>query len=123
MGAEDHGGSSPNRRRALRVPARLEVAYEDADRQVFLMTADVSESGAFLVSPDPPELGVSARLVFELPGHAAIVRVPAVVARRSEAPLRGFAVRFQTAKLPPSTRSALQGYVQRVSDSAFDSIG
>lgn len=108
-------GPDRQRRAARRVRTRIEVAYEDADRQVFLSTADLSEGGAFLLAPDPPAPGVTARVVFELPGHPVLLRLPVVVARREEAPRSGFAVRFQTPGLAEPTRRALRRYVERVS--------
>lgn len=110
------------RRRAPRVRARLEVAYEDPERQVFLIAANLSEGGAFLLAPDPPPPGVTARLVFELPGYPAIVRLPAVVARCQEGPRRGFAVRFDSPSASPTDLQAVRHYVERVSKSSPDSI-
>jgi hypothetical protein len=99
----------------------LEIAYEDAQRQVFVTTSDLSEAGAFLVAPDPPAPGVPARLVFELPGHAAILRLPVVVARRESSPRVGFAVCFDASLLPEATREALRHYVRHVSQMSSDS--
>ena len=78
--------------RAPRVAARLEVAYEDRERQVFLAARDVSASGLYLLAPDPPPVGVPVRVTLELPDRPALVRLAAVVVRRE--PGIGFAVRF-----------------------------
>lgn len=114
--------SGPGRRRSPRVHTRLGIAYEDAKRQVFVTMSDLSETGAFLVAPDPPDAGIPARLVFELPGHAVILRVPVVVARRETSPRVGFAVCFDAPSLPETAREALRHYVQRVSETSSDSI-
>ena len=75
--------------RAPRVAVTLEAAYEDPERQVFLTTRDLSESGVFLLAADSPPPGVPARLMLELPGHPAMLRLAGTVARNDEA---GFAV-------------------------------
>jgi hypothetical protein len=103
------------KRRAFpRARIRLEAAYEDAHRQVFLHTRDLSEEGVYFFSPDPPEVGAAARLVLELPGHPQILRIRGQVARRDTGPRSGFAVRFEhddgdrTASDP---RSAIRKFV------------
>jgi hypothetical protein len=85
---------------------RLEVAYEDASRQVFLATRDVSATGLYLHAEDPPEPGVEARVVLEIPGHAAILRLPGLVVRRE--PGLGFAMQLDEEKLPDDWAGALR---------------
>lgn len=102
MGSE--GGRAPRARVALR------VAYEDPEREVFVNTHDLSETGALLVSPDPPPPGSWARLLLELPGHSALLRLHGTVVRWSDRP-RGFAVAFDRDALPTATRTALRDFV------------
>lgn len=75
--------------RAPRVAVSLEAAYEDPQRQVFLTTRDLSETGIYLLATDSPPPGVPARVMLELPGHPAMLRLAGTVARCDEA---GFAV-------------------------------
>ncbi len=106
------------RRRAPRAPARLEAGYEDATRQVFLRTADLSEHGAFLVSTELPERGARARVTLEIPGHSALLRLTAVVTRRAVRPHSGFAIAFDLASLSLPARTALRRFVQQQATSA-----
>jgi hypothetical protein len=96
-------------RRAPRVAIRLEAGYEDADRQVFLATRDLSEGGVYLLAADPPEVGAPARVLLELPGQPALLRLDGVVARRE--PGAGFALRFHPDRLPAEVRRALRDAV------------
>ncbi len=75
--------------RAPRVEVTLEAAYEDPQRQVFLTTRDLSETGIYLLAADPPSPGIPARVMLELPGHPAMLRLAGTVARCDDA---GFAV-------------------------------
>ncbi len=99
------------RRRARRARAELEAAYEDAGRQVFLRTVDLSESGVFLVCEDPPAAGAPARICLELPGHRALLRVAGRVARQQPGEPRGFALEFDAASLNARNRAALRRFV------------
>jgi hypothetical protein len=103
---------TPERRDAPRVVARIEAAYEDAERQLFLTSRDVSESGIFLVAPDPPAPGGSARLTLELPGCAELLRVRGVVTRSQRAEPSGFAVRFDASSFSDVTRASLRRWLQ-----------
>jgi len=98
------------RRRAPRVPVRLEAAYEDPERQVFLTSRDLSEGGIYLLSEDPPKPGVAARVLLELPSHPAILRLPGVVARRD--PGSGFALSFDPERVPAESREALRDFAR-----------
>jgi len=93
-------------RRSPRVSIRLEAGYEDAERQVFLPTRDLSEGGVFLLSEDPPDLGAPARVLLELPGQPVLLRLHGVVARRE--PGAGFAFHFDSERLPEEARRALR---------------
>ena len=103
---------APERRDAPRARARIEAAYEDAERQLFLTSRDVSESGIFLVASDPPDAGGPARLTLQLPGRAEILRVRGVVARSQRAEPAGFAVRFEASSFSDVTRDSLRRWLQ-----------
>jgi len=101
-----------NRRAAPRARVRLEAAYEDALRQVFLVTCDLSEGGVFLLTPEPPPVGLSGQITLELPTGPAILRLRGtVVRRRADAPA-GFALAFDPRATPESTRRSLQRFIQ-----------
>jgi hypothetical protein len=97
---------------------RLQAAYEDAERQVFLTTRDLSERGAYLVVADPPPPGRTAQVVLELPDEGSMLRIRGVVVRRSEEMPSGFALRFEREAMPQGTRQALQSLVKRAGSSA-----
>ena len=116
----DHSGqavAAPQRRErrgARRARVQLEAAYEDPERQVFLTTGDLSESGAWLLAPDPPAPGNAARLTLELPGEAAFLRVRGTVVRRRAEQPAGFALRFDAEGTRPEARAALRRFVEAV---------
>jgi hypothetical protein len=118
----DHTGqtleptSPANRRAAPRARVRLEAAYEDSLRQVFLVTADLSEGGVFLLTPEPPPVGLSGQITLELPTSPAILRLRGtVVRRRADAPA-GFALAFDPRATPESTRRSLQRFIEAAVD-------
>jgi hypothetical protein len=104
------------RRAAPRVTARLEAAYEDAERQVFLPTRDLSLSGVFLLSPVRPPVGTPASLLLELPEESAFLRLHGAVVR-SQAPADGlpggFALRFEDASLSEQVRRSLAAFLEK----------
>ena len=77
--------------------AALEAGYEDRRRQVFLRTRDLSESGVYLLSHDPPDVGSQAEIHLELPGCPAILRLRGTVIRRETGGTSGFALLFDEA--------------------------
>jgi len=118
----DHSGqtveSAPrmNRRAAPRARVRLDAAYEDALRQVFLVTSDLSEGGVFMLTPEPPPVGLSGQITLELPTGPAILRLRGtVVRRRADAPA-GFALAFDLRATTESTRRSLQRFVESAVD-------
>jgi len=94
--------------RAPRRAVRIEAAYEDPERQVFLPPRDLSETGVFLLEKDPPPPGRWARVLLDLPGHPALLRLDGRVARREEG--RGFALAFDPEHTPEEVRSALRRF-------------
>jgi hypothetical protein len=105
------------RRAAERVQAALGAAYEDAERQVFLRTRDLSAVGVFLYSPDPPAVGVDAHVLLELPGKPAFVRLSGQVARRELGEYAGFALRFSSATSEEALRT-VRSYVESLASPA-----
>jgi hypothetical protein len=105
-------GHAVERRDSPRVATRIEAAYEDAERQIFLVSRDVSESGIFLLAPDPPAAGGVARLTLELPGRAELLRVRGVVARSQRGEPAGFAVRFEASSFSDAARASLRRWLQ-----------
>jgi hypothetical protein len=103
---------SRERRAARRVLAALEAGYQDHDRQVFLRTRDLSESGVFLLGPESPEVGAQAQLLLELPGQPALLRLRGTVIRHEAGPPSGFALRFDES-LGIASLAALRDYVER----------
>jgi hypothetical protein len=99
--------------RAHRVRARLEAAYEDPERQVFLPTLDLSESGVFLQSTESPALGLQAQVVLELPGHDAFLRLRGTVIRVQTEPIPGFAVHFEGDDANGEALAAVRAFVER----------
>ena len=106
------------RRSSPRARSRIEASYEDADRHVFLYTADLSEGGVFLVSPTSASIGATATVLLELPGTPAILRLRGKVARHQIHPVAGFAVRFKSHANAGGARQALRDFVQRVGSGA-----
>lgn len=111
------GGPAPpgsERRASPRASSRLEVSYEDVERQVFLPSRDVSEGGIFLLAPSAPAVGVHATLLFELPGNPTIVRLRGRVARRQTHPVSGFAVRFDAQASSSDGLRHVRNFVERI---------
>lgn len=104
------GGPQPEQRQAARVPLHVEASYEDRERQVFLATRDLSEAGIYLVAEDPPETGVPARVMLELPGHRVLLRIDGVVARRD--PKQGFALSFDRDMMGERTRESVREFAR-----------
>lgn len=99
-----------DRRRSPRVEAKLDVAYEDHERQVFLSVADLSLQGARVLDAEPPPEGASARLVLELPG-GQLLRIDGEVTRHHDDP-PGFAFRFDQSALSSADREVLEGFLE-----------
>lgn len=106
-------GDPRERRRATRVPVRLEAAYEDPERQVFLLASDLSETGAWLQVTDPPLPGRRARLTLELPGYGPLMHLRGTVVRRRIGDAEGFALQFDAAPASDEGRAALRGFIAR----------
>jgi hypothetical protein len=114
----DHAGQAlvdrtdAKRRAGPRARVRLEAAYEDAVRQVFLVTSDLSEGGAFLLTPEPPPVGLSGQITLELPTGPAILRLRGTVVRQRFETPAGFALAFDSRATPESTRLSLQRFIE-----------
>ena len=107
--SRDAGGGS----RAHRVRARLEAAYEDPERQVFLPTLNLSESGVFLLATEMPAVGSQAQVVLELPGREAFLRLRGTVTRVQIEPVAGFAVRFEADPSSSDELEAVREFIRR----------
>ncbi len=108
------GSASPqltDRRKCPRIPARLEVAYEDAHRQVFLVACDISEGGMYLYTSDPPREGAEAKILFELPTSPAMIRVSGIVTHRETGTSPGFGIRFSPGNMLMQDLEALRNFV------------
>lgn len=105
--------TSKGQPRARRVRARIEAAYEDPLRQVFLPTLDLSESGVFLLSTESPVIGSQAQVVLELPGHDALLRLRGTVIRVQTEPVVGFAIRFESDASSAPALTAVREFVAR----------
>ena len=82
--------------RSLRTDVKLEVAYEQAGRHVFLPAVNMSASGIFLAAPERPRLGDRVQLVISLPPDGAFLRLRALVVRHSrQSEPNGFALCFE----------------------------
>lgn len=83
-------------RHAERVSLRTEVALEEPGRQVFLPSLNLSSSGIFLSSEQPPEVGTEVRVVLSLPPDGMFLRLSGVVVRLADgSEPDGFAVAFE----------------------------
>ena len=98
------------RRRVRRGPAKLDVAYEDQTRQVFLGAADLSEEGALIEDANPPPEGSHAQLVIALP-DSRLLRLRGEVTRVQAEP-SAFAFRFNREEMDESDRDALRLFIQ-----------
>lgn len=98
------------RRRVRRVAAKLDVAYEDQTRQVFLGAADVSEQGVLIEDANPPQEGSRAQLVVALP-NSRLLRLRGEVTRVQEEP-SAFAFRFDSAEMDDTDREALRRFIE-----------
>ena len=106
------GGGRAERRIHPRAPVRLEAGYEDQERQVFMATRDVSEGGAYLRAPEPPEPGQEARITLELPDREELLRIGGVVVRSDGK--AGFALRFDRRAMSELARNQLREFVDRM---------
>ncbi len=89
----------------------LEVAYEAVGRQRFFPALNLSASGIFLASEEPPEIGQEVRVVLSLPPNGVFLRMRGLVVRHAGgAEPNGFAVAF--AEVDDRTRSDLNEFVR-----------
>ena len=109
-------GPERNRRLAPRASIGLNTAYEDRERQVFLVARDISEFGVFLVSPDLPPVGAFAQVTLELPSDPMLLRLRGTVVRHHADYPAGFALEFD----PNVVLEPLRARVRRFVASALD---
>jgi hypothetical protein len=89
----------------------MEVAYEEPGRQVFFPALNLSASGIFLGSREPPDVGAEVQVVLSLPPDGVFLRMHGLVVRHA-APVEpdGFAVAF--ADVDERTRNELNDFVR-----------
>ena len=110
------GEDGPERRLAPRTAVRLNAAYEDADRQIFLVVRDISEIGVFLAFAEPPAIGAPAQITLELPDDPMLLRLRGTVVRHSCSSLAGFALRFDPDAVPEVIRERVRRFVTSAND-------
>ena len=89
----------------------LEVAYEEVGRQRFFPALNLSASGIFLASEQPPEVGQEVRVVLSLPPDGVFLRMQGLVVRHAGGTEpSGFAVAFE--EIDDRTRSDLKEFVR-----------
>ena len=99
--------------REPRAPVQLDVACEEPGRQVFSLAQDLSVSGVFLRTEEPPKVGTHVKLVFSLPPDGIFVRTRGQVVRHAAgAESDGFGIAFQD--LDERTRGELRGFIGSV---------
>ena len=71
----------PDKRRHSRVemPKGMRVAWEGSGKRVVSQVFDLSLGGVFIPTADPPQVGTSVKLIFELLGRN--IRARAIVRR------------------------------------------
>ncbi len=98
-------------RHEKRAPVDLEVAYEEVGRQRFFPALNLSVSGIFLASEEPPEIGQEVRVVLSLPPNGVFLRMRGLVVRHAGGTEpSGFAVAFEG--VDDRTRSDLKEFVR-----------
>ncbi len=99
--------------REPRAPVQIDVAYEEPGRQVFSPAHDLSVSGMFLRTEEPPKVGTHLKLVFSLPPDGLFVRTRGLVVRHSaDSEPDGFGLVFED--LDERIRGELRSFIRGV---------
>ena len=99
--------------REPRAPVQMDVAYEEPGRQVFSPTHDLSVSGVFLRTEEPPKVGTHLKLVFTLPPDGLFVRTRGQVVRHAaDSEPDGFGLVFED--LDERIRGELRSFIRSV---------
>ena len=109
-------GPERNRRLAPRADIELNTAYEDRERQVFLVARDISELGVFLVSSDLPPVGAPAQVTLELPSDPMLLRLRGTVVRHQTDSPKGFALEFDPNVVLEPLRERVRRFVAKALD-------
>ena len=89
----------------------LDVAYEEPGRQRFFPALNLSASGIFLATEEPPAVGKEVRVVLSLPPNGIFLRMQGLVVRHAGgSEPNGFAVAFEA--IDDRTRSNLKEFVR-----------
>jgi hypothetical protein len=111
-------GRERNRRLAPRAEVALDTAYEDRERQVFLIARNISESGVFLVSADLPPVGAFAQVTLELPSDPVLLRLRGTVVRHQSEHPTGFALEFDPKVVLEPLRARVRRFVAAPPDAS-----
>jgi len=82
--------SAKRRYQRIELPQGMAVAWQESSRKEVARVKTLSLGGLFIAAPDPPAVGTSLKLIFEVPGGH--VRARAVV--RSSLPGKGMGIEF-----------------------------
>ncbi len=107
-----------DRRLAPRAEIGLDTAYEDRERQIFLVARNISELGIFLVSPDLPPVGAAAQVTLELPSDPVLLRLRGTVVRHRTKEPTGFALEFDPSAVLEPLRARVRRFVEIVPDAS-----
>jgi hypothetical protein len=117
--ARSAAGAAENRRVFPRYAARFRIRWAPIEQLQAGYSANVSASGVFLQSDDPPPVGATLMMSLELPGSAGPVEVKGLVAQRvskeeaiEKGLIAGAGIQFLDAN--DSFRDALDGAVEHI---------
>jgi uncharacterized protein (TIGR02266 family) len=102
----------PDRRRAARERAEIQVQYESVDELFTEFTRDINEGGVFVATESPLGLDEPVELSFQLPGGVDSIHVTGRVVRvqTKDEGASGMAVEFDA--LDVRARSAIDSLVR-----------
>ena len=98
---------SREQRRYPRYPVKLQVQYQDTDREVVISCNDVSLGGLFLSTATPPRSGTRVSLSIELPDGRGVVWATGHVVHLI--PGRGMGIAFSN--FGPGSRQRLEDFL------------
>ncbi len=98
----------PDQRRYPRYPIRLQVQYQDTDRELVVSSLDLSAGGLFLSTAHPAPAGTPVSLSVELPDRRGVVWATGHVVH--VIPGRGMGIAF--ARFGPGSAERLRDYLR-----------
>ncbi len=105
-------------RRGPRLLVIMETICSDSQNLIFGNILNLSESGVFVETNDPVEPGTTLDLELILPGSRDLLLIKGKVARQHKLAGKvryGLGVQFR--ELDPTSRTAIQSYIERESES------